>query len=44
MHAYLAHNHNLQQLHIESIFINVPDDFMTSVLAHGGLVHVVMKV
>ena len=37
-----THNHNLQQLYIDSINTDVPDDFMTSVSAHGGLVHVVM--
>ena len=40
----LAHNHNLQQLYIHGSPIGVPDDFMTSVSAHGGLVHVVMSV
>ena len=39
-----THNHNLQQLHIYSSETNVPDDFMTSVSAHGGLVHVAMRV
>jgi len=37
-------NHNLQQLCIDSPYTDVPDDFMTSVSAHGGLVHVVMRV
>ena len=45
----LAHNHNLQQLYIDSpdhgsYITDVPDHFMTSVSAHGGLVHVVMRV
>ena len=35
-----TYNHNLQQLYINSPFANVPDDFMTLVSAHGGLVHV----
>ena len=39
----LAHNHNLQQLCIDS-YTDVPDIFMTSVSVHGGLVHVVMSV
>ena len=39
-----AHNHNLQQLYIDSTHTDVPDHFMTSVSAHGGLVHVVMIV
>ena len=38
------HNHNLQQLCIDSTNTDVPDNFMTSVSAHGGLVHVVMFV
>ena len=40
----LVHNHNLQQLYIHSPRTDVPDDFMTSVSAHGGLVHVVISV
>ena len=40
----LAHNNNLQQLYIHDSDTDVPDDFMTSVSAHSGLVHVVMKV
>jgi len=40
----LAHIYNLQQFCIDSIDTDVPDDFMTSVSAHGGLVHVIMKV
>ena len=41
----LAHNNrNLQQLHIDSRCTDVPDHFMTSVSAHGGLIHVVMDV
>ena len=39
-----VHNRYLQQLFIFSSVTNVPDDFMASVSAHGGLVHVVMKV
>ena len=39
-----VHNHNLQQLYIDSPFIDVPDDFMASISSHGGLVHVVMCV
>ena len=39
-----THNHNLQQLFIHSSHTDVPDDFMTSVSAHGGLVHVVMMI
>ena len=41
----LSHNnHNLQQLYIHSPNTDVPDHFMTSVSAHGGLVHVVMRI
>ena len=40
----LVHNHNLQQLYIDASLTDVPDEFMTSVSAHGGLVHVVMMV
>jgi len=40
----LAHNLNLQQLYIDSLDTIVPDDFMTSVSADGGLVHVVMRI
>ena len=40
----LAHNHNLQQLYIHESHIDVHDDFMTSISAHGGLVHVVLSV
>ena len=39
-----AHNRNLQQLFIYSTDTDIVDDFMTSVSAHGGLVHVVMLV
>jgi len=39
----LAHNDNLQQFYLHGD-IHVPDDFMTSVSAHGGLIHVVMSV
>ncbi|XP_065920040.1 uncharacterized protein [Dysidea avara] len=35
---------NLEQLCIESIDVDLPDDFMSSVSAHGGLVHVVLSV
>jgi len=35
----LVHNHNLQQLYIDGSHTIVPDKFMTSVSAHGGLVH-----
>ena len=37
-------NQNLQQLYIDSSCTCVPDDFMTSVSSHGGLVHVVIRV
>ena len=40
----LVQNYNLQQLYIQSINTDVPDDFMTSVSAHGGLVHVLLDV
>ena len=40
----LAHIHNLQQFCIDSVDIDVPNDFMMSVSAHGGLVHVIMRV
>ena len=40
----LAHNHNLQQIYIGALDTDVPDHFITSVSAHGGLVHVVMDV
>jgi len=40
----LTRNHNLQQLYIDSPDTVVFNDFMTSVSAHGGLVHVVMMV
>ena len=36
----LTHTHNLQQLYIYSPYNDVADDFMSSVSAHGGLVHV----
>ena len=40
-----TYNHNLQQLCIcFSANYDVPDDFMTSVSAHGRLVHVVTEV
>ena len=41
---FLAHNNKLQQIYIQAFGIDVPDKFMTSVSAHGGLVHVVMEV
>ncbi|XP_065906237.1 F-box and leucine-rich repeat protein 13-like [Dysidea avara] len=41
----ITHNvNNLQQIYIDSIDTDVPDNFITSVLAYGGLVHVVMRV
>jgi len=40
----LAHSRNLQQLYIATSLADVPDEFMTSVSAHGGLIHVFMKV
>ena len=40
----VTHIYNLQRLHICSPHTDVPDDFMTSVSAHGGLVHVVLSV
>ena len=40
----LVHSHNLQQLYISASHTIVPDEFMTSVSAHGGLVHVAMIV
>jgi len=40
----VVHNHNLQQLYIYSPRTDVPDNFLTSVSSHGGLVHVVMSV
>ena len=40
----LTHNHNLQKLYIASLNTDVPESFMTSVSAHGGLIHVVIKV
>jgi len=44
MSLNLVHNHNLQQLYIEEVYTDVPDEFMTSVSEHGGLVHIVMIV
>ena len=35
---------NLEQLYIESENLELPDDFMASISAHGGLVHVVLYV
>ncbi|XP_065908495.1 uncharacterized protein [Dysidea avara] len=40
----LSHNHNLQQLYIDSPCTDVPDHFMTSVSAHGGLEHVFLSI
>jgi len=40
----LVHNRNLQQLYIQESHTIVSDEFMISVSAHGGLVHVVMMV
>ena len=40
----LAHSFNLQQLCIETFNTDVPVEFIMSVSAHGGLVHVVMGV
>jgi len=35
---------NLEQLHIESLYLCLPDNFMSSISFHGGLVHVVLRV
>ena len=40
----LTHNPTLQQSYIDSPDTDVPDNFMTSVSAHGGLLHVSMRV
>jgi len=40
----LIRNHNLEQLCIDSEDTDIPDVFLTSISAHGGLVHVVMRV
>ncbi|XP_065886988.1 uncharacterized protein [Dysidea avara] len=40
----VAHNHNLQQLFIHSIFTAIPDSFISSCSAHGGLIHVFLRV
>ena len=37
-------NCNLEQLYINSYRIHIPDTFMETISAHGGLVHVVIKV
>ena len=37
-------NNNLEQLFIDSEYTDVSDEFMESVSAHGGLVHVVLQV
>ena len=39
-----AYYNKLQQIYIQAFGIDVPDKFMTSVSAHGGLVHVAMEV
>ena len=40
----LPHIDKLQQIYIQAFGIDVPDDFMTTVSAHGGLAHVAMEV
>ena len=40
----LVHNTNLQQLYINAGRTNIPENFMSSLSAHGGLVHVVLCV
>ena len=40
----LAYNRNLQQLCIQAIDANIPKNFMATVSAHGGLVHVIIDV
>ena len=40
----VAHNVNLQQLFIDASYTDMPDTFMSSVSAHGGLVHVFLSV
>jgi len=42
MSLSLAHNYNLQQLYMYLPHTDIPDNFMTSVSAHGGLTHVIM--
>ena len=44
MSLRLPHIDDLQQICIQEFIIDVPDDLMTSVLAHGGLAHVAMEV
>ena len=39
-----TYNQTHQQLYIDSPDTDVPDNFMTSVSAHGGLLHVSMRV
>ena len=39
-----AYNQHLQRLYISSLNTKVPDEFMTSVSAHGGLVHIAMNI
>ena len=38
------HNHSLRQLYIKSFRTSIPDVFMSTMSAHGGLVHVVLNV
>ena len=40
----VVHNPNLQQVQIESAFTNLPDVFLSTISAHGQLVHVVLYV
>ena len=40
----IAHNNNLQQLFIHSSHTDISDNLLTSISAHGGLVHVVMMI
>ena len=42
--SIIAHNVSLQQLCIDSAATVIPDAFMSSVSAHGGLVHVFLSV
>ena len=39
-----ALNCNLEQIHFDMKLVDIPATFMDSISAHGGLVHVVMKV
>ena len=44
-HLFLPiHNDNLEQLHICARHINLPTCFMSTTSAHGGLVHVMLRV